>query len=414
RLVGNHFATEPGKNVVMFGNTPTYIISESKTEIEVAVPDAETRTPTITVTSYGSSVSISAFTMKSPVISDFSPHRGQPTDQLIITGTSFRGSYLKVFLDDVQLQLDNMDDTHLYTRIPYDLTKHEGTLKVRFYDQEFVLGQTFKSPWIRIDDFPGTGLTSSQTFVHNNAAYVALVGNGTNNEVWKFSNNQWSQLNDFPGIDPGSSLGSTFSFIVGGKGYIGGGDIDVMQRSNKLWEYDVVTDSWTKITDIPQSEYVFSGFAVGSTGFAFEQDFVTQPKLWEYNAAADTWSMISVVPDGMSGTANSFIIGNTAYLLDQQWQAFWKYVPSSNQWTAVSVPDNFKFAFSMGGFGYAGNRYSFYKFNPSTNAWSQELMPYPYLDDDNFISFSINGKGYIVRRSSGTYGKVAYEYDPSF
>ena len=407
KLTGDYFATEPGINAVKFGNTPAYIVSESKTQLEVMVPETETRESTITVTSYGSSVSIDGFAIKSPVVTDFSPHRGTPGSVLTITGNDWTWSHVKVFLGDVQLQIESVDETNIYTRVPWDLASHEATVKVTFYDEEYVLGQTFKSPWIVLPSFPEY-LSGTNVFVHNNTAYLTMAGYPQPNQVWKFDNYQWSRLNDFPG----SATGGLFSFTVGAKGYLGGGTITATDVVRELWEYDFANDAWSRKSDIPHQNNTAAGFAVSTNGYAFDADYINPPTLRMYNPATDTWSIKSVgAAASVTGQAVHFVIGNSAYLIDK-WggQSFVKYTPSANQWTGISFPDYFNFSFAIGSSGYAGNRYSLHKFNPATNSWSPEVSP--TFSGDTNIAFSLNGKGYVI---SGAYSyNVVYEFDPNF
>jgi hypothetical protein len=407
-LTGDYFATQPGSNSVKFGNTPAQIISESKTQLEVIVPDTETRESTITVTSYGSSVSIGGFAIKSPVVTDFSPHRGSPGSVFTISGTDWTWSHLKVFLGDVQLQIEGVDESSIYTRVPWDLASHEATVKVTFYDEEYVLGQTFKSPWIILPSFQENILVGTNVFVHNNSAYLTMVGYPQSNQVWKFNNYQWSRLNDFPG----SATGGVFSFTVGAKGYLGGGTINAIDIVRDLWEYDFANDTWSKKSDIPHQDNAAAGFAVGTNGYVFDTDYVNPPTLRMYNPVTDTWTIKSVAADAsVTGFALNFVIGTSAYLIDS-WggQSFVKYTPSSNQWTGVSYPEYFNFAFAIGSSGYAGNQYSLHKFNPATNLWSPEVSP--TFSSNNNIAFSMNGKGYVI--SGASTQNVVYEFDPSF
>ena len=406
KLTGDHFATEPGNNAVKFGSTPAYIVSESKTQLEVMVPETETRESTITVTSYGSSVSIDGFAIKSPVVTDFSPHRGAPGSVLIITGTGWTWSHIRVFLGDVQLQIESVDETNIYARVPWDLASHEATVKVTFYDEEYVLGQAFKSPWIVLPSFPGNILGGTNVFIHNNTAYLAMVGYPQSNQVWKFNNYQWSRLNDFPG----SAREGMFSFTIGANGYLGGGTINATDKIRELWEYDFANDAWSQKSDIPHQDNAFSGFAVGANGYVFDVDYVNPPTLRMYNPANDTWSIKSVGGASVTGDALHFVIGNSAYLIDK-WggQSFVKYTPSSNQWTGVSYPDYFNFTFAIGSDGYAGNRYSLHKFNPATNSWSADVSP--AFNNETNVAFSLNGKGYVI---SGYYSQnIVYEFDPN-
>lgn len=411
KLTGDFFGTEPGQNTVKFGNTEASIVSQTKTQIEVVVPYPETRTPTITVTSFGSSVSINTFAIKSPVVTDYSPHRGAPGNELIITGSDFLTGNLKVFLDDVQLNIEALEDDKIHTRVPPE-TKHTGTVKVVFYDQEFVLSTQFKSPWALLEAFPGYNLDYGNVLLYNNAAYFTNVGFvEQNDEVWKFDANGWTQLNDFPG----TARERLFSFVLGNKGFVGGGVLHTTEKISELWEYDFANDSWTEQAEIPLQYDTPFGFAIGTDGYAFDRADMDPSKLWRYNSTADTWSQKSVAPADATGIMLEFVIGNSVYLIDQAGpQYFWKYTPSTNQWTNLgSPPSVFTAAFAMGGFGYASNGGHFYKYNPSNNTWTQEIAPTVYSAP--VAGFSINGKGYLV--SPWSYSRnyeYVYEYDPNY
>ena len=405
KLIGNNFS--PGQNSVKFGDVGAEIVYETNTEIHVVVPETQTRVTTITVTTLGSSVSIDGFSLKSPVISDFSPKRGAPGDEVIIIGSDLIWSHLKVFLGDEQLQITNVDDTHIYTRIPPWLRNHESTLKVTFYDEEHVLSENFKSPWVILDTF-SQGALAGNIFVYNNAAYVTVVGPGQNSQVWKFNDDyQWNQLGDFPG----SANGTTVSFTLGSKGYVGAGSINATEKVAEVWEFDLSGENWTQRSNIPLPNDVVTGFSVGSEGFAFDVDHLNQPNLWRYNATTDSWSLRSIAPVGITGFANNFVIGSSAYLIDGNGTNLWRYTPSSNQWTSRAAPPaQVTFAFSIGGFGYAGSNGWFYKYNPSINSWTQELMPALY--DSRLVAFTMNGKAYVL--TSVFVSNYMYEFDPNY
>jgi len=411
KLIGDHFATEPGLTTVKFDNIDAQVLSVSKTEIEVIVPEPETRTPTITVTSYGSSVSIETFTLKSPTFTDYSPHRSVPGSLLTINGTDIVASHLKVFLGDEELQIQPYDNSKINVVVPPNLRNHTATLKVTFYDQEFVLSDQFKSPWIMVEKFPGSDLTSSHWIVNNNNAYLLMAGPpGQANQVWKFNGSQWDRLNDFPVSDRSIAV----SFATSDKGYAGAGWVNGTTQVDDLWEYNFATDAWTKQSDMPIPNYPNTGFAIGNEGFAFEVvNHPGIPNLWRYNANTDSWSLRSAAPAGMTGFASTFVIGSSAYVLHSG-SSFWRYTPSTNQWTARAMPPvNSSFVFAIGNVGYVGDNNYFAKYNSTTNSWTEELIPYIYGSLPT-RAFSINGKGYVVGPAQYGYDNYVYEYDPNY
>jgi hypothetical protein len=134
--------------------------------------------------------------------------------------------------------------------------------------------------------------------------------------------NSWT-LTDFWECDPGSgytwirksnfpvtsykSYSSYFS--IADKGYI-------LFSDNSFWQYDPVSDVWTKKTNFPGPartlavSFVLGEFAylgTGTNGLTNFNDF------WRYDPVSDSWSQISTMPNSRnSGVA--FVINNKAYV----------------------------------------------------------------------------------------------------
>lgn len=80
------------------------------------------------------------------------------------------------------------------------------------------------------------------------------IGNGYINSFYEYNptSDTWTKKADFPGEPRGSATG--FS-LPNGKGYVGMGFIENGRRYLKdMWEYDPVTNQWTRIEDFPGLE----------------------------------------------------------------------------------------------------------------------------------------------------------------
>ena len=233
------------------------------------------------------------------------------------------------------------------------------------------------------------------------------------NQFWRLDpvSNNWNKLNDFPGPERSTN----FAFVVGSKGYVGGGYGD----SDKLedhWEYDFASDTWVKKSDIPMNGNIAIGFALSNEGYVIEHDYlVGVTRLWKYDSTGDSWSMISTAPVIIDVNTKHFVIGGSLYFVDSSIGHFWKYTASNNQWTLLgNIPTSFSFAFSIGGTGYAGSSSVFYKYDPISNEWTSELTTSSNHDPDMY--FSVNGKAYLIggHYDSSNYFDTSFEYDPSY
>lgn len=414
-LTGDFFVPQTESNTVMFDNNLASIVSATSTQIQVFVPYVTRVNPTITVTSYGASVSIDMFSIRSPEVTGFAPKRGTTYTEIIITGKHFLpGDFHKVYLDNIPLEntyAPNENEVHAFAR---GLSQHSGKIKVTFFDQELIVDGEFKTPWIVIPDFPGDHLYSSTSLVYNNKAYIGFGGAPElSNQFWRLDpvSNTWNKLNDFPGPERYTN----FAFVVGSKGYVGGGYGD----SDKLedhWEYDFGSDTWVKKSDIPIDGNVSIGFALSDEGYVIDYDFLTGvSRLWKYDSPGDSWSMISTAPVRIDGNTKHFVIGSSLYFVDSSLGNLWKYTASNNQWTMLgNIPTSFSFAFSIGGTGYAGSSNLFYKYDPISNEWTSELTNASNYDPDMY--FSVNGKAYLIggHYDFSNYFETSFEYDPSY
>ncbi|TRZ72144.1 MAG: T9SS C-terminal target domain-containing protein [Bacteroidetes bacterium] len=209
--------------------------------------------------------------------------------------------------------------------------------------------------WTRKADFGGvtrkcaTGFAISSGNINKGYIGTGLLPNGTTpinlQDLWEYdpAANSWSQKTDFPGTPRYAAV----SFSTGGKGYLGTG-INFVSTTEMTWyqdfyEYDPISNLWTRKSDFPGTERAFAaGFSIGSMGYIgtgsshrpYYSDF------WEYNPAENSWIQIndfasardasvgfSIGTKGYIGTGGNGIDA-ASYLAD-----FWEYDQNTNAWT---------------------------------------------------------------------------------
>gem|GEM_PF-2795434 len=221
--------------------------------------------------------------------------------------------------------------------------------------------------WTEKAKLPGDERNYNFSFVINNKAYVGL-GTGSPGEafgpmdrkVWEYnpSTNIWSEKSGFPG----DARVAPFSFSVGTKGYVGGGDKENNGTGfvKDFWEYNSVNDTWKQLKDFSGDRAIgLTGVSTNSEGYVFELGYgnptaafgnYTNVFLWKYNVAGDSWEKLSSVPSGStiysSGTAvllnNAIYVGlgsqsSTTVNGEEVWANFWKYDLTTKTW--LQKPD---------------------------------------------------------------------------
>jgi N-acetylneuraminic acid mutarotase len=187
-------------------------------------------------------------------------------------------------------------------------------------------------------------------FAISSKAYVGLGGASIidyKNDFYEYdpSKNKWTQLNDFPGAPRRGSIG----FSMNGKGYAGFGYKDIGSYNKgyfkDLWEYDPLTDDWTRLPDFPgearQDAIAFGIDGAIYAGMGGINDF------YKYDLKTKEWSTLNYMPGNSRVYAFSFCIGSGIYygggMSPNMASDMWKY--STGSVTSVAKkPDiqNFK------------------------------------------------------------------------
>jgi N-acetylneuraminic acid mutarotase len=128
---------------------------------------------------------------------------------------------------------------------------------------------------------------NTKAFVVGGKAYVI---DGVKLWVYDPSNNEWNQLNDFPGSLRYHATG----FVLNQKIYYGTGSIlDVYPSTtttglSDLWCYNPSDNTWKRLTDLPRGLYAGFGFSYGGKGYIGGGiTYMMQRNIYEYDPALD-------------------------------------------------------------------------------------------------------------------------------
>lgn len=266
----------------------------------------------------------------------------------------------------------------------------------------------------------------------------------------KIYSNPWIQKANFPeALAPvGAVNGLVLSFSSATSGYI--------YKSNKLWQYNTTTNSWSTKTPMPSTKGHNFGFCfaignkaylgLGVTGEASPASQMTK-EVWEYDMSTDAWTRKADFPGSKRSGCFSFGVGNVGYVGGgdtmnggfNQVRDFWKYDPSSDTWTRLADYPGNKLIGSMGfniqstGYVFEGSfgtmmaqltsfpDFKLWSFDPATNTWLQKasLVMAAGKPATSATVFAINNKGYAAVGATDTTNvagqltkKDFFEYDP--
>ena len=294
-------------------------------------------------------------------------------------------------------------------------------------------------------EFPGGGRTGTVSFAIGTKGYFGLGISDSDfpaNDLWEWNpaTELWTQVASFLGNGGGSVCG----FSIGAKGYVmttGNWQSDGY-LANEFWEYDPITNAWTKKASLPTTPgrgsavgfsigtkgYIGIGYKEVSNGFGLEyfNDF------WEWDQATDLWTRKADFPGIARSGAVGFSIGNKGYI-GTGWtdtslsNEFWEWDQATNVWIRkadfAGFPRGSGVGFSIGTKGYIGTGYIGYdtgdlsqdiwEWDQMANEWKR-VADYAGGPRSSAFGVSIGNKAYI-----GTgFGNSGYlndfgEYDPT-
>lgn len=242
----------------------------------------------------------------------------------------------------------------------------------------------------------------------------------------------WTQKANIPSIGRCAS----FSFSLGGKGYVGGGQVSQFVYRQDFWCYDPVINTWTQIANFgggPRGYGIsFNLGGKGYAGFGVVNGSIFDD-LWEYDPILNSWQQKNPILGilGYFGSTGFSIGNNSGYLcggFDNNASIsnnLWQFDLFNNSWgSSPSLPLTasrvYGVSFVVGTNVYVGLGSSsssllqdFWKYNSLTNSWSQ-VSNFPDTLRTGATSFSLYDKGYVgfgYNNQFGLYMFNLWQYD---
>ena len=115
---------------------------------------------------------------------------------------------------------------------------------------------------------PGSGRSYATGFAIRDKIYIGLGNNGAAylKDWWEYDpvTNSWKRMSDLPGDARTGAMG----FVSQGKGYITGGVNLVFKPLNDVWAFDPVQNTWEQVNLFPGSARGYGvGFNIEQTGY---------------------------------------------------------------------------------------------------------------------------------------------------
>lgn len=331
-----------------------------------------------------------------PLINSISPQSGKTLSELTIEGENFSpiADNNIVLIDNYLAEIVRSENNKIVVTVPsqsnHIYSNRNVTVSVEVLSTQTQATNQFKvtDKWFRLSDIPFRNPYESFE------AWKGVTVNGKGHVLykgghWKFNpeDNQWTELKMFPDTDrsePGI-------FSVEDKIYLVGGtrpNYFIESTAVDLWEYDIVTNSWTQKADFPgKPRYMPFVFSIGSNGYV-GAGLLNQPTTyfeeynddWKYDTKTDTWSKISNFP---LSTLNE-----------------------TGSWNFSTIESGNEVYIGLG----KNTTNKIYKFSESSGEWTQfENYPSPYnVDHNGGVAFTVDNKLFF---GSGYYLDELWGYD---
>jgi N-acetylneuraminic acid mutarotase len=179
-------------------------------------------------------------------------------------------------------------------------TNYDRTSKQDLYN-DFYEYDPIANTWTKKGDF---SMPRDQPiyFVIGDKGYMGTGNNPPNSptnttDFWEYDPkmDKWTMKADFPG----AARCRSFSFVINGKGYVGGGENNSISKQNDFYEYDPVKNEWTSKTSFTDKLARSRGFSIGNFGYMIGGLVGTvgaespSNKVIQYNPTTNTWTVVS-------------------------------------------------------------------------------------------------------------------------
>lgn len=363
-ISGNNFHPNPGFTKAFFNDIESDIIFLSDTVVKTIVPEnLKSSANTLTILSDSFRVTSAEYFNLTPLqLSGFSPDTFYEFDDdllLTIYGTGFSSlsENNAVLFEDHELEVDQAWQDSLHVIIPVDIFPNldyafdlKGGIEVtvagktvELTDSVHFINEGIYS-WNRRKEFPGQGRVDALSFSLNGKGYV---GTGLNygdvaneqyfSDFWEYDpvSDNWSRIDDLPG-DPRAGAAM---MKINNTVYVGLGSSNYDDESSYLndWYRFNEDGSWTQLNDFPgagrHGSFSMMNYLGGGLVAPNDQGQRDYRDFWSYNSAADLWTAQAEIPYLIVGD-DGLVLNNTGYIFSEN-----KIFEFENgRWNYYSVP----------------------------------------------------------------------------
>ncbi|HEX3765718.1 MAG TPA: kelch repeat-containing protein [Kofleriaceae bacterium] len=209
----------------------------------------------------------------------------------------------------------------------------------------FIVGACFEgwNPGVDIPIAGGPAQASAVASAFDNKLYVIGGGTGANpdlriDQLWAFDpqSGSWTRKADAPPPGVGSSFGSATQ--LGGAIYVFGGVVGPpgpVTITSTAWKYDIASNTWTRIADLPTTNFGAAVAAIGGKIYlASGSGFLQQT--WQYDPATDTYTRKADAPAAAQARMHAVVLGGEmhAFAGGFEGSAHLIYNPTTDSWRA--------------------------------------------------------------------------------
>jgi hypothetical protein len=399
-ISGDHFGYQNSLNQVSFDGAIATIVSSTRKQLKVIVPDNIAKSFTIVnlKAQLQTVLSTTQFQIRPPVFTYVTPS-GNVNDPVTVKGKYFHPviSSNLVYSENNLAQLTGTNTTQLTYNIPngpYPRRKATVKLKLLDYTITYTPDMIMKDKWAVMGTVPFNDTDIPGAFTINNTSYVVAGSQNfqdTRMYLWKFNptNFSWQEINIPVNITYGKiTATATKAYIY----------MPSVTSGSNFYEYDPATNTWTAKASYPAAprqigtmftiaNKVYFGLG-SSTPFAGGTP-TADDTFYEYDPGTNSWQRIADYPDpqsyGARLGASAFVINNTGYVgcgaTNTGMVAFFAYSPAANTWTSIhDFPGAWEFtaSFSFGNYGYIATgeplpgtaSHDCFKYDPAADSWS--------------------------------------------
>lgn len=467
-ITGTGFHKESQLNKVKFGDVQALVISSSPGILKVRVPYVTDSLCRVSVTVSGQTgISQNNIKVKVPSFDFFEPQTAGYLETINIHFRNIRVADIKsILIDNLTARILSSGANTISVEVPTGLNKELSDIKIKFDSREFVFPVKFglrqpvitsisdervynqqiitisgsdfnpvksgnvvdltdsfnrKYTFIPISSSPG----SIQIKILNpvNTAiplplgqYILSVktcetGYSWNNPI--IVADRWRKLANFPEGDRYKGG----AFAINGKGYAGLGTKMSNNIQKDLWEFDPVTEIWTRKADFPgnprliphvfvNSNYGFVGGGINIDNYSQSVSFTD---FFKFDPSQNAWLKIADAPFvDKNFTAISGSTSSNYHIANLSAGKFFRYSEESNSWAQTYSGEGAVYAapfifnigtkiYFVGGIHYLLNNGTInmvWEYDTQTNTFSRK-KDFPFKSRWAGFAFSIDNKGYI-------------------